>query len=123
MSNWSAPLWLSSFVRRSHCSCHSFHRPRPLFSHFQELVSEQPERFFVAELIREKIFLMYDQEIPYSVQVSSTAVAVHLMWPWWLVCTTRGVVVVAVGWGGVREPCPIPVPSKFHCSHRLCALR
>ena len=28
-----------------------------------------PERFFVAELIREKIFLMYAQEIPYSVQV------------------------------------------------------
>ena len=33
------------------------------------VVSEQPERFFVAELIREKVFLLYSQEIPYSVQV------------------------------------------------------
>ena len=35
----------------------------------QNVVSEQPERFFVAELIREKVFLLYAQEIPYSVQV------------------------------------------------------
>jgi len=33
------------------------------------IVSEQPERFFVAELIREKIFYMYEQEVPYCVQV------------------------------------------------------
>lgn len=33
------------------------------------MVSEQPERFFVAELIREKIFLLYSQEVPYSTQV------------------------------------------------------
>jgi hypothetical protein len=32
-------------------------------------VSEQPERFFVSEIIREKIFLQYDQEIPYATQV------------------------------------------------------
>jgi hypothetical protein len=36
----------------------------------QEVVSEQPQRFFVAEIIREKIFLMYDHEIPYCSQVS-----------------------------------------------------
>ncbi|GAX81852.1 hypothetical protein CEUSTIGMA_g9280.t1 [Chlamydomonas eustigma] len=35
----------------------------------KSVVSEQPERFFVAELIREQIFLLYSQEIPYSVQV------------------------------------------------------
>ncbi len=35
----------------------------------KSVVSEQPERFFVAEMIREKIFLLYSQEVPYSVQV------------------------------------------------------
>ena len=33
-------------------------------------VSEHPERFFVAELIREQIFLLYQQEIPYSTTVN-----------------------------------------------------
>eukprot|EP00955_Chlamydomonas_euryale_P118694 366555-Chlamydomonas_euryale.AAC.19 len=33
------------------------------------MVSEQPERFFVAEIVREKIFLLYEREIPYSCQV------------------------------------------------------
>lgn len=33
------------------------------------MVSEQPERFFVSEIIREQIFLQYEQEIPYSCQV------------------------------------------------------
>ncbi|MFH0991877.1 MAG: GTPase Era [bacterium] len=32
-------------------------------------ISEQPERFFVAELIREKIFEMFWEEIPYSTAV------------------------------------------------------
>ncbi|MBD3288165.1 GTPase Era [candidate division KSB1 bacterium] len=31
-----------------------------------EYVTEQPERFFVAEIIREKIFQKYGEEIPYS---------------------------------------------------------
>ncbi len=34
-----------------------------------DIVSEQPERFFVAELIREKIFEQYQEEIPYSAAV------------------------------------------------------
>jgi GTP-binding protein Era len=33
-------------------------------------ISEHPERFFVAELIREQIFLLYQQEIPYSTTVN-----------------------------------------------------
>ncbi len=37
-----------------------------------DIVSEHPERFFVAELIREKIFEKFHEEIPYS-----TAVDVH----------------------------------------------
>ncbi len=35
----------------------------------KEILSDRPERFFVSELIREKIFLLYHQEIPYSTEV------------------------------------------------------
>ncbi|MEM1269684.1 MAG: GTPase Era [Bacteroidota bacterium] len=38
-----------------------------------EMISEQPERFFVSELIREQIFKQYRQEIPYSTQVNIVA--------------------------------------------------
>lgn len=34
-----------------------------------ETITEHPERFFVAELIREQIFLRYGEEIPYSTAV------------------------------------------------------
>ena len=37
-----------------------------------EMVSEQPERFFVAELIRERIFERYHDEVPYSTAVEIT---------------------------------------------------
>jgi GTP-binding protein Era len=36
----------------------------------KDMLSEHPERFFVAELIREKVFELYHEEIPYSVQVN-----------------------------------------------------
>ena len=35
-----------------------------------EMISEHPERFFVSEIIREKILMLYSQEIPYAVQVN-----------------------------------------------------
>lgn len=35
----------------------------------KEIISEQPVRFFVAELIREQIYLQFHQEIPYSCAV------------------------------------------------------
>lgn len=35
----------------------------------KDILSEQPERFFVAEFIREKIFEKYREEIPYSTAV------------------------------------------------------
>ncbi len=35
-----------------------------------EMVSEHPERFFVSEIIREKILELYREEIPYAVQVN-----------------------------------------------------
>ena len=34
-----------------------------------DMITERPERFFVSELIREKIFLKYGEEIPYSTTV------------------------------------------------------
>ncbi|MBO6575739.1 MAG: GTPase Era [Rhodothermales bacterium] len=36
----------------------------------EDMLSEQPERFFVAEIIREKIFERYRQEVPYATQVN-----------------------------------------------------
>lgn len=34
-----------------------------------DILTDQPERFFVAELIREQIFYQFQKEIPYSVEV------------------------------------------------------
>lgn len=39
----------------------------------KEMISEHPERFFVAEIIREKAFRRYHQELPYSIQVNIVA--------------------------------------------------
>ncbi|MBM3422823.1 MAG: GTPase Era [Chlorobi bacterium] len=35
----------------------------------EEMLSTAPERFFVSEIIREKIFLQYGKEVPYSTEV------------------------------------------------------
>lgn len=35
----------------------------------KEALTDKPERFFVAEIIREKILLQYKKEIPYSVEI------------------------------------------------------
>jgi len=35
----------------------------------QDQLTDRPERFFVSEIIREKIFLLYDDEVPYSCEV------------------------------------------------------
>lgn len=54
----------------------------PLFNHIKRLMPEgeaffdkdaltdKPERFFVTEIIREKVLLNYDKEIPYAVEVA-----------------------------------------------------
>ncbi|PQJ33869.1 GTPase Era [Salinibacter sp. 10B] len=36
----------------------------------KDMISEHPERFFVAEIVREKAFQHYHQELPYSIQVN-----------------------------------------------------
>ncbi len=38
-----------------------------------EMISEHPERFFIAEMIREKVFEQYRDEIPYASQVNIVA--------------------------------------------------
>jgi len=36
----------------------------------EDQLTDRPERFFISEIIREKILMFYQQEIPYSVEVS-----------------------------------------------------
>ncbi len=43
--------------------------PEGLPFYSQDIVSDEPERFFVAEIIREKIFLHFGEEIPYATSV------------------------------------------------------
>jgi len=38
----------------------------------KDQISDKPERFFVSEIIREKLLLLYKQEIPYSCEVMVT---------------------------------------------------
>lgn len=49
------------------CILHYLPEHPPYFD--KEQLSEQSERFFVSEIIREKIFLLYHEEIPYSCDV------------------------------------------------------
>ena len=39
----------------------------------KDQLTDKPERFFVNEIIREKILLQYQKEIPYSVEVETEA--------------------------------------------------
>ncbi|WVZ24857.1 hypothetical protein V8G54_003401 [Vigna mungo] len=50
--------------------CHTTYRNRVACSYRLDIVSEHPERFFVAEIVREKIFIQYRNEIPYACQVN-----------------------------------------------------
>jgi GTP-binding protein Era len=43
--------------------------PKGLPYYPPDLITDQPERFFVAEILREKIFQYYKEEIPYSTEV------------------------------------------------------
>ena len=43
--------------------------PKGLPYYPPDLITDQPERFFVSEIIREKIFQYYKDEIPYSTEV------------------------------------------------------
>lgn len=45
-----------------------------LVMNLQDIVSEHPERFFVGEIVREKIFMQFRNEIPYACQVASETI-------------------------------------------------
>lgn len=36
----------------------------------QDITSEHPERFFIGEIVREKIFMQFRNEVPYACQVN-----------------------------------------------------
>ncbi len=42
-----------------------------------DIVSEHPERFFASEIIREKIFIQFSEEIPYSAEVEIVEFTEH----------------------------------------------
>ncbi|GJV85379.1 GTPase Era-like protein, chloroplastic [Tanacetum coccineum] len=41
-----------------------------IFIFEQDITSEHPERFFIAEIVREKIFMQFRNEVPYACQVN-----------------------------------------------------
>ena len=43
--------------------------PRGPWMYSKEVISDHPERFFVAEIVREKLILQYDEEVPYASHV------------------------------------------------------
>lgn len=45
------------------------HLPESPFFYDPDVISSQPQRFFVSEIIREHIFMQFKEEIPYSVEV------------------------------------------------------
>lgn len=50
----------------------------------KDALTDKPARFFVTEIVREKIFLTYDKEVPYSTEVlvekfSETYDSIHIM--------------------------------------------
>ncbi len=45
------------------------HLPEGDFYYDRETLTDKPEKFFVSEIIREKILELYEEEIPYSVHV------------------------------------------------------
>jgi len=51
---------------------HAIQQRLPLGPPFypKDVISEYPERFFIAEIIREKVFEQYRQEVPYSTAVN-----------------------------------------------------
>lgn len=60
-------LWVPEYIVFSFALCAML--TLMLLLNSQDIISEHPERFFVAEIIREKIFLQYRNEIPYVCQV------------------------------------------------------
>jgi len=60
---------LHSFNHQSVLDAIIYHLPESPAYFDKEQLTDKPMRFFVAEIIREKIFLNFKQEIPYSTEV------------------------------------------------------
>jgi len=75
---WATQVQFSAMIPVSALQVHNIDR---VFTHLldylpehppyypKDMLTDKPERFFAAEIIREKILLHYHQEIPYSVEV------------------------------------------------------
>lgn len=76
------------------------------FLYDPELLSTQLERFFVAELIREQIFLLYQHEVPYATEVQIVAFAERQHGKWYIaadiVVERESQKVILIGSGGKR---------------------
>lgn len=70
MSHMKIQMMLTNFIFACEQHLTSFF----LNSGSQGIASEHPERFFVAEIVREKIFLQYRDEVPYACQVKQQLV-------------------------------------------------
>lgn len=78
LSYWKAKLRLADAIGVSAKTGHNVDRLLPMMKQYmpehpgyfpKDTLTDRYERFFAAEIIREKIFLNYEQEIPYSCEV------------------------------------------------------
>ncbi len=80
--------------------------PESPFLYDPELLSTQPERFFVAELIREQIFLLYRHEVPYSTEVSIVEFKERQHGKWYIaadiIVERESQKIILIGSGGKR---------------------
>jgi GTP-binding protein Era len=76
------------------------------FLYDPEILSTQPERFFVAELIREQIFLLYRHEVPYSTEVQIVEFKERQQGKWYIaadiIVERESQKVILLGSGGKR---------------------
>jgi GTPase len=81
--------------------------PNPFFYPEDELAT-QPVRFFVAELIRETIFELYDQEVPYATiarveEFRENEAPVHIRATVYVERESQKPIVIGRGGAGIRE--------------------
>ncbi len=76
------------------------------FLYDPELLSTQPQRFFVAELIREQVFLLYRHEVPYSTEVQVVEFVERERGKWYIaadiIVERESQKVILIGSGGKR---------------------
>ena len=58
--------------------------PENEFYYDEDLLSTQPQKFFVSEIIRENIFMEFEEEIPYSTEVHIVEFKEHESGKWYI---------------------------------------